>query len=620
MRRLKIISVALIASVIYVFFEWLFFMTKPSILSNTGIGESLFVLNNSILLLTLFVAGIGFLLSIIAALLKSIFKQTPPWFDVSTLAPGFVLGAWLFIIINNFTHTVFGIYVGSFQGLGRYVYAGLFVLLWWYSTRQFISWSKFFDNKGGFVGPTISLILVSLSLLWSVSRIDSSQAVDTLVDNKDKKPNILILSSDGVNADHTSVYGYHRDTTPFLRTLAKESLLSLNSFSNAANTTGSIASVLSGRLPTSTRVIYRPDILRGYDAYLHLPAILDKHGYNTYDISIEYYANTKDLNFRGAFRERNKQNPLAVLKNKLMRNLGQGYDLTLLFIESIADRNLSRLGHAFGLLTIQDVFIEVTDPTLENALRDRQRVDEIKRLIVSAEQPYFIHSHLMNTHGERFKFEKPFFSAGQQQDTEWMLDFYDDAILQFDAYVKEIYETLRSTNQLERTIVIITSDHGHRFTTSDRIPLLIRFPSAEITKVIDYNTQRIDIAPTLLDYLNYDVPNWMAGDSLLLDTPHRDRHIIGTRTRPGKEIHKYIWEVTDSQPPYYSLGEITVVHCDTWYGMKVDTGKILKKTINTSTKPCKNPTEFNELQAKSYLFTHLRDAGYEVPTIVGAVE
>ncbi|MEE9397564.1 MAG: sulfatase-like hydrolase/transferase, partial [Methylococcales bacterium] len=597
------------------------FMTKPSILSNIDIGESLFVLNNSIILLTLIVAGAGFLLSIAGVLLRLIFRKAPSWIEIASLAPGFVLAAWLFIILNNFTHTLFGFYVGNFQGLGRFIYAGLFLLLWWYATRRFINWGKFIDNKGGLVGPVISLILISLSLLWSVSSIDSSQAVEMHIDNKGNKPNILILSSDGVNADHTSVYGYQRDTTPFLRTLAKESLLSLNSFSNAANTTGSITSFLSGRLPTTTRVIYRPDILRGYDAYLHLPAMLEKQGYSTFDVSIEYYASTKDLNFRGAFEQQNKNSPLAVLKSRLLKNLGQGYDLTLLFIESITDRNFSRLGHAFGLLTIQDVFLEVTDPTLENSLRDRERVDEIKKLIVSAEQPYFINAHLMNTHGEKFKFENPFFSKGQQQDQEWMVDFYDDAILQFDAYVKEIYETLRSANQLEQTIIIVTSDHGHRFTTSDRIPLLIRFPNAAISKVIDYNTQRIDIAPTLLDYLNYNAPNWMVGDSLLLDTPqHRDRHIIGTRTRSAKQIHKDIWEVADSHPPYYSLGEITVVHCDTWYGMKVDTGIILKKTINTPTEPCENPAEFNELQAKSYLLTHLRDAGYKVPTIMGAIK
>ncbi len=29
-------------------------------------------------------------------------------------------------------------------------------------------------------------------------------------------PNILMIASDGLNAEHMSAYGYHRDTTPFI--------------------------------------------------------------------------------------------------------------------------------------------------------------------------------------------------------------------------------------------------------------------------------------------------------------------------------------------------------------------------------------------------------------------
>src|SRR5207245_8767379 len=39
------------------------------------------------------------------------------------------------------------------------------------------------------------------------------------------RPNVLLISIDTLRADRLSLYGYDRDTTPFLRRLAHESLV-----------------------------------------------------------------------------------------------------------------------------------------------------------------------------------------------------------------------------------------------------------------------------------------------------------------------------------------------------------------------------------------------------------
>ena len=40
------------------------------------------------------------------------------------------------------------------------------------------------------------------------------------------------------------------------------------------------------------------------------------------------------------------------------------------------------------------------------------------------------------------------------------------------------------------------------------------------------NVQLLDLAPTLLDYLGIDKPDWMEGDSVLREEPDRLRRIV----------------------------------------------------------------------------------------------
>jgi hypothetical protein len=62
-------------------------------------------------------------------------------------------------------------------------------------------------------------------------------------------PNVVILSSDGVNAENMSVYGYARETTPFLDSKAAEFAIFEFSFANSYGTYGSMASMLTGMSP-----------------------------------------------------------------------------------------------------------------------------------------------------------------------------------------------------------------------------------------------------------------------------------------------------------------------------------------------------------------------------------
>ena len=101
-------------------------------------------------------------------------------------------------------------------------------------------------------------------------------------------PHVLVILVDTVRADHTSLGGYARDTTPELAALAKEGMLFTRHFANAPWTKPSVASILTGLLPPAHGSQWgdfqrasggQVDVLA--EAFDTLPEILRGHGWQT---------------------------------------------------------------------------------------------------------------------------------------------------------------------------------------------------------------------------------------------------------------------------------------------------------------------------------------------------
>lgn len=102
---------------------------------------------------------------------------------------------------------------------------------------------------------------------------------------------------------------------------------------------------------------------------------------------------------------------------------------------------------------------------------------------------------------------------------------YHAAIQVVDTCVGDVLAALESTDQLEETLVIFTTDHGIPFpqmkcNLSDGgtgVSLIARFPERTDFQrsVVDSIVSQIDVFPTLCEYLNMDVPEWVEGESLL---------------------------------------------------------------------------------------------------------
>lgn len=164
------------------------------------------------------------------------------------------------------------------------------------------------------------------------------------------------------------------------------------------------------------------------------------------------------------------------------------------------------------------------------------------------EQPFFSWIHLMDAHDVNYRsFDVAMSKAGKDAELSSLLDFYNNSVnartalsykgsLRYDLSINYVdhqiallLEHLNSKNMLDDTIVVITSDHGSRdggAGDKGKIPLdsfydeLYHCPLSIYEKGHSPNTRSdlcsaLDIAPTLLDYLDIEIPASFRGKSLL---------------------------------------------------------------------------------------------------------
>ena len=112
---------------------------------------------------------------------------------------------------------------------------------------------------------------------------------------------------------------------------------------------------------------------------------------------------------------------------------------------------------------------------------------------------------------------------------------YFRMIEKVDAYIGTILDALRTSGQLENTIVVFTCDHGDMqgahgwnqktvlYDGSSRVPLIISVPGMKNSRTCDrlVNTG-IDLLPTLCNLAGVEIPNGLPGMSLKASVEKND--------------------------------------------------------------------------------------------------
>jgi arylsulfatase A-like enzyme len=368
--------------------------------------------------------------------------------------------------------------------------------------------------------------------------------------------NVLVVVFDAWSANHISLYGYERDTTPHLAQLAEKAIVYHNHISGGNFTTPGTASMLTGTLPWTHRALK----LSGKVA----PAFVGKNMFRAFQ-------NTHRLAY--------SHNPLAyILLNQFSSDIDDLVPWEALYLESdlwvdalfradadIATLSWSRIikqlqGYSYSLFlshvysglkkrkadAIQDIasHFPLGLPNHDNYTYFilEQAIDYLAERVDSAQQPYIGYYHFFPPH-DPYHTRDDFFERFAHDDyrppakpthlfksdkPDYLLPVsrnqYDEFILYVDAEFARLYNMLDQKGILENTWLVLTSDHGEMFERGIlghitpvlyqpiiHVPLLIFPPGLKERIDIVENTSAIDLLTTLAQITNQPSPDWSEG-------------------------------------------------------------------------------------------------------------
>jgi arylsulfatase A-like enzyme len=282
--------------------------------------------------------------------------------------------------------------------------------------------------------------------------------------------NVVLVSLDTLRRDHLSCYGHRRKLSPVLDKLAARGALFEECVVNCGWT-----------LPQHTTLITGADTIAHGQIFLDRPRPLPKK----FTTLAEVFHDAGYVTM--GFGNQNKY--------------GGGWEYGF-------ERGMRSYTTAYPYNNM----MELTPPAIRAALDAAEG------------KPFFMYIHTNDTH-EPFAASEPF-------GTKWggsYVEKYEGEVSYVDHYLGVIFDHLDELGVLDRTLIVVTSDHGSEFAEHGfyekklnlyeeivQIPLIMALPGA-IGKGLRLPglCQTSDIAPTILDLCSLRIPASVDGRSLL---------------------------------------------------------------------------------------------------------
>jgi arylsulfatase A-like enzyme len=354
-------------------------------------------------------------------------------------------------------------------------------------------------------------------------------------------PNILFIVLDTVRADRLSLYGYERPSTPNLERLSKRGIRFDNARATAPWTLASHASMFTGRWPHEVGAQWMTP-LRG-----NLPMLAEyvgAHGYATAGfVSNVIYCSQESGLARGFNHyEDYVLEKLAPLRTSiLVKEITTTVSQVLSFLDIAPLHPLRNLVDRWFVISQRKDAASINRAFL-NWLDDRREPD----------RPFFAFLNLLDAHDP---YTLPqgapprFVTYSSTRDERravyelWRVvdkaklprsvitlarDSYDDCIRYIDEQLGILFDDLQRRGALERTLIVVTSDHGEGlgehglfdhgeslYRTEIRVPLLIVPPSGlQSSVVVDETVSLRDLPATIVDLVGQGQGSPFPGDSL----------------------------------------------------------------------------------------------------------
>jgi arylsulfatase A-like enzyme len=371
------------------------------------------------------------------------------------------------------------------------------------------------------------------------------------------RPNVVLLVMDTVRADHLSVYGYQRDTTPGLRRMARQATLYRHCLASSNCTLTSHASIFTALYPRSHGAINSPpgiSLGEPLDARLETlaerlaaegyfnVAVVANFGYLRPEFGLDQGFHVYDARQPVPCLPPGKSHPLRYGLRAILRRLASSdkFDQKYRDAAEINDTVFALLDSAvrtatpfFLFVNYMDAHAPYTPPAPYNHMfggRDGRLTPE-----------HFRELHDAVARGER---------RISEAERRHYVSQYDGAIAYLDAQIERLAEWFKHWKAFENTVWIVTSDHGEAFgehghighgwslyQEETHVPLIIKYPGQQAAASFEASVGLVDIMPTVLAALRMAAsPGWHGVDLSSSEAAANTRSVFAEAYLSGGRI------------------------------------------------------------------------------------
>lgn len=376
------------------------------------------------------------------------------------------------------------------------------------------------------------------------------------------KQNVIIFVFDALSAHNISLYGYPRETMPNLFRLAKRAVVYHNHYAGGNFTTPGAASLLTGVLPWTHRAINNNGAVIStfakksiFTAFQDYYRITYSHNPWVYTLLEQFVGDLDDLIpldrflllsnvFLSSFSH--DEDIANVSWFRILEKKDEGYTYSLFLSHLYEQYKRYRERHLSDLFPLYPRGLPSIDYSRYFLLEDVS--NWMGSHINKLPQPFFGYFHFWPPH-EPYRTHRDFygrfetdgwtpitkphnpFSYGLAQKDALRLPKmrmeYDESILYADREFGKLFNALENSGLLERTWIVLTSDHGELFERGIEghstavlyqplihIPLIIFEPGRNTRQDVYTPTSAIDLLPTLLHVTRHQPANW--GDGIIM--------------------------------------------------------------------------------------------------------
>ncbi len=308
----------------------------------------------------------------------------------------------------------------------------------------------------------VAFFLLVFAGIQSGKWLHEQRAVASLPPAAPGSPNVLVIVIDTLRADHLSSYGYGRATSPQLDQLAKNGVLFQNAVAPCSWTLPSHASLLTGRYPFEHGLKNVQPWLgwgnKNLNGFATLGEALQRSGYRTGAFSANRIFFTGNVGLgRGFIHFEDYFDSPA---DSFIRTL-YGREFARFYLNRTEKSKVTRVFRFLGMNAWLDKDTEGSGD-YGGAYAKRKRAHEVNQELVQwiqrdRRRPFFAFLNYLDVHyayGGPYGYPKPEWDHGTT------IDEYDAGVKYVDDYIGRLLRELQREGIAEKTIVIITSDHG----------------------------------------------------------------------------------------------------------------------------------------------------------------